>query len=249
MNELNFPTIAEPYASAIQEAVDYILGRFNPVLGIIVAGSILRGEGDERSDIDTFVIFEGDYRQRVQKLFKGVRFEIFANPPQRVPQYFQEEQADGGASTAHMIATGHILLNRAPIVDDLRKQAQEVLNEPPKYSATFLSLERYMAADSFENALDLRERDPAMGLTLLGAALARMLAYYFQKQGKYVPRHKDMLAVLREDSPELAGLVEAFWAASGDARFEIACKIADMTIETRGFFEWETEPQKVTNAD
>src|SRR5215813_6818635 len=103
MTDLDFPTLAEPYLTGLRAASDYILERFQPVLGIIVAGSILRGEGDERSDLDTFVIFEGDYRQRVQKLFNGVRFEIFANPPRRIPQYFIEEHNDGEPITAHII--------------------------------------------------------------------------------------------------------------------------------------------------
>jgi hypothetical protein len=245
MTELNFPPLAEPYLSSLKEATSYILERFQPVLGIIVAGSILRGQGDERSDLDTFVIFEGDYRQRVQKLFNGVRFEIFANPPRRVPMYFLEEQSDGEPSTAHMVATGHILLNRSPVIDTLRQQAQEMLQSPPSYSASFLTMQRYATADAFENALDLRQRDPMMGLSLIASVLPAMLKFHYYKQGKFVPRHKAMLESLRVDAPELAALVEAFWQSAGDSRFEIASQIADMTIGTQGFFEWESEAQKV----
>jgi hypothetical protein len=245
MNDLVFPQLDEPYLTGLKVASDYILERFQPVLGIIVAGSILRGQGDERSDLDTFVIFEGDYRQRVQKLFNGVRFEIFANPPRRVPQYFLEEQSDGEPSTAHMIATGHILLNRSPLIETLRQQAQAILKAQPTYSPSFLTMQRYFAADAFENALDLRQRDPAMGLSLIGGVLPAMLKYHFQKQGKFVPRHKELLEALRQDTPELAALVESFWQTEGDRRFEIASQIADFTLGTQGFFEWETEPQKV----
>ena len=245
MTELDFPPLAEPYNSALKEAVDYILERFQPVLGIIVAGSILRGQGDEHSDLDTFVIFEGDYRQRVQKFFNGVRFEIFANPPRRVPMYFLEEQTDGEPSTAHIIATGHVLLNRSPLVDTLRQQAHENLQNPPTYSASFLTMQRYFAADAFENALDLRQRDPAMALTLIGSVLPSMLKYHYYKLGKFIPRHKAMLESLRQDAPELAALFDSFWQAEGNKRFEIASQIADMTLGTQGFFEWESDPQKV----
>ena len=67
MSDLNLPNVDEPVETAIQMAIDYVLERFDNVLGIIVAGSILRGEGDAHSDVDTFIIFEGDYRQRIQK--------------------------------------------------------------------------------------------------------------------------------------------------------------------------------------
>lgn len=239
------PHLAEPYATALQTAIPYILDRFAPVLGIIVAGSVLRGQGDPSSDLDVFVIFDGDYRQRVQKYFHNVPFEIFANPPKRVPQYFEEERHDGGGSTLHMLATGFVMLNRAPIVDHLRQQAQQILAGAPEYRPQSLLFARYMACDRLENALDCRHRDPAQGHMLLGGAMLDTLVYFFQKQGKWIPRHKDMLVVLRNDYPDLARLFDDYALASGDACFEIATQIADIILGTRGFFEWESDPDKV----
>lgn len=246
MTELNFPKLDEPYATALVQAVDYVLKRFDKVLGIIAAGSILRGNGDENSDIDTFIIIDSDYRQRIQKFFNGVRFELFVNAPQFIPQYFDEEQNGGSASTAHMLATGHVVLNQSPLIDKFRQEAQEILHGKPVYDEQSLINQRYMLADRFENALDLRERDPMMGLVLIGAALSDMLVYQFQKQGKWIPRHKDILAILRNEEPQLANLVEQYYQQVGDECFDTACLIADYTIGVRGFFEWESDKDYLT---
>lgn len=243
--DYDFPVVAEPYATALREAVTYAAERFAPVLGIIAAGSVLRDQGDTRSDIDMFVIFEGDYRQRVQKWFNGVRFEIFANPPRRMPRYFEEEQREGSPSTAHMMATGHVVYSAAPLIEQLREQARQALAEAPDYSPESLTFRRYFIVDRLENAFDLRERDPQMGGLLLGSAMLDLLRYYFVRAGRYEPRHKEILAMLRQDQPALAQQFEAFEQASLDVRYEIAGELADQILGARGFFEWESAPQPV----
>lgn len=242
--QCQLPELAEPYASAAREAVAYIIERWQPI-AIILAGSVLRGEGDASSDMDTFVIFEGSYRQRVQKRFNGVPFEIFANPPRRARRYLEEEQLDGGGSTIHMLATGFVVLNRDAVITDLIQRSQYILTQTPLPLDSHLIYQRYMAADKFENALDLRQREPALGLLLASSAMLDMLNYYFISQSKWIPRHKDLLKTLRSENPELARLVEQFFQATGDIRFDLAAQIADRTIGTRGFFEWESEQDKV----
>ncbi|MEO1290245.1 MAG: hypothetical protein AAFV93_21040 [Chloroflexota bacterium] len=169
-----------------------------------------------------------------------MRFELFINAVEFLPLYFEEEAKDGGPSTAHMLMTGHIIFKRNKCVDDVVQQAREMIAKGPSYDAKSLINERYMLADRFENGLDLRERDPAMGLTLINEAITGMLTYQFKKLDKWIPRHKDLLAVLRRDDPNLAQLVELYQTAPIDDRFTIAGTIADYTLGTQGFFEWES---------
>lgn len=241
MIDLNFPELEEPFATALHEAVDYILARFENVVGIIVAGSVLRGEGDIHSDIDTYIIMESNYRQRVQKFFNGVRFELFANAPKFIEQYLIEEPKDGALISAHMISTGHIILNRSAIVDELIKKAQDSRDAKAEYTEQKLTFDRYMLADRIENGLDLRERDSFMGQIIIDSAIQGMLVYQFMKKRKWIPRYKDLLKVIRIEEPELAKLVEDYYRKTGDTRFDIAGKIADYTLGVRGFFEWESD--------
>ena len=241
MNSIQLPFIDEHIETALREARDYVLNRFDSVLAIIVAGSILRGEGDAHSDIDTFVIIEGDYRQRIQKYFNDIPFEIFVNAIEFIPLYFEEERKDGGASTAHMLATGHLIYQQSKVIDGIIQQAKDFLKTTPVYDSKSLIQTRYLLANRLENAFDVQHRDPIMGLLLIDSALSEMLLYQFKKEGQWIPRHKDILNVLRNTHPDLVKLVTDYYQADFDERFRLAGLIADYTLGTRGFFEWESD--------
>lgn len=69
--------LAEPYASALREAVDFILAELEPV-GIVASGTIIRGTAHRNTDLDLYVVRLGTHRRRVQRFFRGVPAEIFA---------------------------------------------------------------------------------------------------------------------------------------------------------------------------
>ena len=58
--------LPEPYRTALAEALAFVRERWQP-LGIIAAGSVLRGEGGPTSDIDLYVIHSEAWRQRSQR--------------------------------------------------------------------------------------------------------------------------------------------------------------------------------------
>ena len=240
LDKCTFPELNEPFATAMRQAVEHILDHFEP-LAIIAAGSIIRGEGHANSDLDIFVIFEGDYRKLEHKYFNSVQCQLFYNPPQRIPQYFNEERTrlDGGNSTAHMLTSGFVILNRDPRIDDIRQQAHEVLQLPPLHDEGSLQRLRYHAVDLLENVLDLRESDSDMAQMIIGEVVPIMLRYHFLKQKKYIPRHKDILKYIRNADPALAQLLHRLYTSDNDARYDILLEIADKTIETRTFFEYE----------
>ena len=68
-----------------------------------------------------------------------------------------------------------------------------------------------------------------------------MLHFAFRRDGRFIPRDKDLLAALDSLDPELGTLARRFFAAaSTDERLRVAGEIADHTIGTRGFFVWES---------
>lgn len=243
-DQCQFPDLDEPYATALREAVRFILGYVEPV-AIIAAGSIIRGNPNPNSDFDLYVLHRQPRRQRVQRWFNGVPTEIFINPPDFIPTYFADEGSEGHPSTAHMFATGSVVFDVESVIEPLRAQAREALAQPPNPSSTQLTLMRYGAADMLENALDIRDTAPENARILLCVAVMDMLKYAYLKAGRHLPRHKDMLAQLSGLDAELADLAFAFYRTSGDEAFELAGKIADKTIATRGFFEWESDWQDV----
>src|SRR5215510_3180139 len=114
----DFPMLAPKYDVALREAVSFVLGSFKPV-GIIASGTIVRGNPDSTSDIDLWVVHLEPTRQRIQKFFNGMPVEIFLNPPWTILTYFVHDQSEARPISAHMMATGHVVLATDPIVDEL----------------------------------------------------------------------------------------------------------------------------------
>jgi hypothetical protein len=240
-----FPALAEPYHQALHEAVDYILARFDPV-GLLACGSIVRGTHGPTSDLDLYVLHEQPFRQRIQKFFNGVPAEIFVNPPHQVLAYLEEEGRAGRPITAHMLSTGFVVLERGPVVQDLRARATEALKQPPGLSAASLTFSRYMAAALFEDALDVIPHDPDTGWLIFARALPAMLDYHFLAANRPIPRLKDQLTVLAGWEPETAEQVRMLLhTPPGHAKVELARSLARHILQTEGFFEWETEPEVV----
>ena len=249
MNEIlakcHWPKLSDKYAVALHSAVEFILENYT-VLGIIVSGTIIRGNPDPSSDLDIYVINAQPFRQRLQKFFHGVPAEIFVNPPKSVERYFEEEQADRRPLTAHMLATGFVVLDLDPVIGDLQSKAKRLLSQPPA-APQYLTYQRYSSALLFEDAEDMVERDPEAAEMIVYRAVAEMLNFCFIKAGSFIPRQKSILEELARLDTIVAELARSFYRASTlGEKMELAGRIADQTIGNRGFFEWEMPPDEVS---
>ncbi|MHC4932292.1 MAG: hypothetical protein ACYTGV_08895 [Planctomycetota bacterium] len=236
-----WPDLPDRFDRALREAVAYILDRFQ-VRGIVAAGSILRGAPDPSSDLDLYVIQIEPWRQRLQRFFGGVPAEIFVNPVEAIESYFEKEPKEGRPMTAHMIANGFVILDRDGVVAQLRRKATAIV-ERPVFTEEALTYQRYLVALDFEDAMDMAGSDPATAGMIMARTVEEMLEYHFLKRGCYLPRRKDLLGEL---PPDLQKDARAFFAEGDIARrLELAGRIADATIEARGFFEWESTPDPI----
>src|SRR5499427_4611710 len=186
----NFPALPDKYDRALREAVTFVLERFKPV-GIIAAGTIVRGTPDATSDLDVWVIHLAPVRQRLQKFFNGVPAEIFVNPPWVIEKYFVQDQGEGRPISAHMMATGTIVLATDPVVEQLRQNAISLLRSSPTLTPQRLIQARYPAATKLEDAVDIVERNPAAAVMLASEAVRQMLHFAFLKAGRFIPCDKD----------------------------------------------------------
>jgi hypothetical protein len=247
-HSIRFPDLCEPYAAALRDAVAFVLTRTRPI-GIVASGTIIRGSPDVSSDLDIYVIHQQAWRQRIQRRFNGVPAEIFINPPSAIEAYFVEEHADGRPLTAHMLATGVVVLNEDAMVDVLIARARQTLAASPRYDDFGLRMAHYTAATLFEDALDVADRDEATATMLLDKAVSVALEYVFRSRGRFVPRHKDLLRALTDLDPLIGEAARRFYtSATWEERLAKALIIMDGVIGARGFFEWESEPQTTAPA-
>lgn len=234
------PHLSEPYRQALQEAARWIEERYRP-LGIIASGTILRGSASPSSDLDLYVVLAASYRQRVQRFFADVPTEIFANPPEAIRRYFEQEHRAGRPRTAHMLLTGQVILARSEVVEELRSEAAVWLGTPPHLSAEESNRERYALATQLEDARDLIEGDPPGARLILGQVVPGLLHHFHLSRGRFIPRDKDLLAATGALDPKMADRARAFYAAGEAAEaLRLVEELADGIIGHRGFFEWES---------
>jgi len=241
-----WPELAEPYDTALHQAVDFVLGHVPDVTAIMACGSILRGEPSASSDLDIYVLREKSERQRLQRWFNGVPAEIFVNPPHQVRKYLDGEQREGRPITAHMLSTGHVVLAIGDALAELCATAEEILQGRPDPAPQRLTSARYMAALTFEDATDIWETRPEAARMILNTAVRAMLHYAYLAANRYIPRDKDLLIAMEDLDASLAGLAWRYYStSSGDEALEAAHGIAERTVKTFGFFEWESVPEVV----
>ena len=155
----------------------------------------------------------------------------------------ESEQAEGRPITAHMLVTGHVMLNH-PLLEDLRRVAQEKLESPPAYRPIQLTSELYMALARCEDALDMAGSHPNTALMIMGLAVHDLLVYRMMAEGRFIPRDKDLPVLIEALDPALGDLFNQFWSPALPAeRLEVGARIAEHVSGRRGFFEWESQPE------
>lgn len=226
-----------PFDHALDELLAYVGSTYQP-MGIVVAGSIVRGEAGPTSDFDVFCVHDKPWRVREQKRFHGVPAELFVNPPGQVRRYFASEHEDGRPCTAHMFATGEVM-RASPVIAELVREAREWLAKPLEISETALRQKRYGIVDELDDARDV---DGAARAILLARVVEGCIGYAFWSQRRFQPRRKVSVEALRGIDPQAAALVLAWHADGALATVE---QLARHVLGVDEFFEWTSERDPV----
>jgi hypothetical protein len=233
-----------PYDRAADAVVEYVRATYAP-LGIVLAGSIVRGEAGPTSDFDVFVVHDQPWRLREQKRFADVPAEIFVNPAAQVRRYFEREHGDGRPCTAHMFATGDVIVG-APVIDELVREARAWLAKPLVVTEASLTQRRYAAVDTLDDARDASATDTAMATMLLTDVVQQVISYAFWSRRKFQPRRKAALTALRSIDEHAAALIRQWQAASDihEALLSVEA-LASHVLGRVTFFEWTSAREPV----
>lgn len=249
LSDLTWPRLASPYDAALRAAVEAVLAAYAPT-AIVAAGSVLRGQGGPTSDIDLYVLHHAPYRQRLQRRYAGVPFEIFINPPQQVRRYFAEEHAAARPITAHILTTGFVVLDRDPLLQTLRAEAAAWLDKLPALGDNALLWRRYQIADELDNARDIVASDSACAALILHNVVNRLVEYAFLARGQNLPRQKAMVAALTALDPAAGAMVRAFYAtADASTQLALATQLAQHLTGAVTFFAWDSAQLPVPDTE
>lgn len=219
---------------ALAAADRCLAARFTGAAFAYAAGSIMRGEGTNFSDIDLVVVFPSLERAwRESFMQDGFPVEAFVHDRQTLAHYLHADADSGYPVMIDMVATGAILgadIERARTIQ--AKAARMLAAGPKPLAGGNGDMLRYQVTDLAD---DLRGARPPEEVAAIAAQLYQKLAdLILLGHGQWAGRGKWAPRLMRKLDPELAAEFEAAFvlAAEGDgARF---LALADRVLAMHG---------------
>jgi nucleotidyltransferase-like protein len=166
-----------------------------------LAGSVIRGEDTDTSDLDLVVIYDTlPQAYRESFVFGGWPTEAFVHDPQTLRYFFYEVDRPSGVPVLPtMVLEGVELPRRNELSASLKQLAQTVLDAgPPEWGETKVTASRYAITNLME---DLRAPRSRNELAASAAGLYSLLAEHYLRsrrlwsaQGKSIPRRLSSLS-------------------------------------------------------
>jgi hypothetical protein len=145
-----------------------------------------------------------------------------------------------------MLATGYVLFNKSDIINDLITNAKTYLNKQPEFNEKQAELLRYKAAVLLEDAIDIKDKDVGMANVFISDSVQAILDWYYYKEYLFVPRKKDLIANTERIAFEIGSCSrKVMESVQIEEKINYLKRLADLTIKSYGFFEWESEREEV----
>jgi hypothetical protein len=208
---------------------------------LLLAGSLVRGDGTVHSDLDLVVVHEHvDHAYRESFRYQGWPVEAFVHDAETMEHFFVEvDRPSGVMSLANMVVEGIELPAPSPLSRAVKARARAVLAAgPAPLDTAALRHKRYAITDLVD---DLRApRSPgeqvATAIRLYGALADLHLRARgrWSAHGKHVPR-----ALAADDPAYAARFVAAFDALFAGHESGPVVRLAEETLAPLGGFLFE----------
>lgn len=203
MNDLN-------KSNPIEAAHQFVNKYFPKCQGALLAGSVVRGEATETSDLD-IVIFDkslsSSYRESLKEF--GWDIEVFVHNLSSYKQFFKSDYERARPSLPRMVSEG-IILKDTGIMGDIKKEAKELLDKgPEKWSEETIKIKRYFITDALN---DFKGSSSRAEEIFIANTLAELVSeFVLRTNGQWIGSSKWVIRSLRQYNEEFANtLIEAF---------------------------------------
>lgn len=147
----------------LEAAKQLIHEQFSNCQGALLAGSVVRGEATETSDLD-IVIFDNSIRSsyRESLVYLGLNIEVFVHNLASYQEFFQEDYEQARPSMPRMVVEGLILKDEG-ILKVIKKEASEIMMKgPEKWSRETIEVKRYFITDALDDFIGCTKREEAI---------------------------------------------------------------------------------------
>ena len=183
---------------ALHIAKEFYEAHFSDADGAFVAGSIMRGEGYEHSDIDMVIMYPDTYEEsrRESHVYQGIRIEAFIQTPQVQKYFLDMDVKRGKPATAHMVAEGVVIGKNKKSVHLYQERAKQILdNGPEKLTESNNLARRYFITDLLDDIRDDRPFDEILGA--VAVLFTELGDYYLRAQGQWSGGGKKLIKSLK----------------------------------------------------
>ena len=145
--------------------------------GLLIGGSIARGDAREDSDIDVFLTFQGNWRQRRRLTIDHKEIDLFINPAEVVLSSIKNARDE---VLTENYAEGWIIYDPDGVVEDIQRVAQRVLTQPwhaPTHLETFVSSNRLK--DTLKAVLESGDSDELVQCYLINRFVEAAVGAYY----------------------------------------------------------------------
>ena len=202
--------------------------------GALLAGSVIRGEATETSDLDIVVFdkqFHTSYRESMIDF--GWRIEIFVHNLTSYKDYFFSDCERARPSMPRMVAEGMILKDRGAI-GSIKEEAKELLDKGPKeWPTELVNTKRYFITDALDDFIGCNSRAEAI---FIANSLAELVSEFVLRTNKrWIGASKWIVRSLRHYDIEFTNqFVEAFDEFYKNEDKQKIIQLVDEVLEPHG---------------
>ncbi|MDP9728267.1 putative nucleotidyltransferase [Alicyclobacillus tengchongensis] len=137
---------------AIEAAKHFIQSHFPSCRAAVLAGSVVRGEATDTSDLDIVVFDDSISSAYRESLFQyGWAIEVFVHNLKSYRDFFESDCKRARPSLPRMVHEG-IVLKDSGIIDKIKSEAGQLLkNGPAPWSSETVAMKRYMLTDTLDD--------------------------------------------------------------------------------------------------
>ncbi|MFS0863177.1 nucleotidyltransferase domain-containing protein [Fredinandcohnia sp. 179-A 10B2 NHS] len=223
----------------IETAHLLIQERFPDCQGAILAGSVIRGEATNTSDLD-ILIFDNQLKSSFREsfYFSNWPVELFAHNLVSYKGYFISDYKRARPSLPRMIAEGIVLKDQG-IIQSIKTEANLLLERGPEaWSQKIIDTKRYFITDALDDFIGSQNRAEEL---FIANTLAELVSEFVLRTNRqWIGTSKWIVRSLKQYDPLFAEkFVYGFDTYYQNGEKELVIKLVDQVLEPYGgrFFE------------
>ncbi|KQL50858.1 nucleotidyltransferase [Heyndrickxia shackletonii] len=219
---------------AMEAAALFVDQFFSNCDGAVLAGSVVRGEETDTSDLD-IVVFDKNINSSYRESFIefGWPIEVFVHNLSSYKHFFDLDYKNAKPSMQRMIAEGLVVKDEG-ILDAIKEEAKAILEEgPERWTDETIRSKRYFITDVLDDFIGCQNR--AEGLFIANTLANLLHEFVLRTNGRWIGTSKWIIRALKKyDEKFAADFVNAFDAFYQDSDKSRVIDLTDKVLEPYG---------------